>query len=199
MLDFANPDVLALAIGVACFAIGGWLGSWFPDIDLNMKPFLLHRSIVTHGFLIPALLLFGTGMTRPEWADWLIAGFSAGVALHLAFDLFPKKFKGLALIRVPKVELKDNCVCFDNPLLLSGSNAKKASVIWLFVSVFLCLFMSIFLIQAHGSAGIGTGIAILVALYLYGVLVKKEPIARPLLTLFTLGCSALWTFSINGR
>ena len=199
MPDFANPDVLALAIGVACFAIGAWLGSWFPDIDLNLKPFLLHRSIVTHGFLIPALVLFATGMTRPVWADWLIAGFSAGVALHLAFDLFPKKFKGLALIRVPKVGLKDNCVCFDNPLLLSGSNAKRASAIWLFASVFLCLFMFAFIIQAHGQAGIVSGIATVAVLYLYGVLVKKEPIARPLLTLFTLGGAALWTFTINGR
>lgn len=199
MIEFADPDALALAIHVACFAVGAWLGSWFPDIDLNMKPFLLHRSIVTHGFLIPTLLLLGTGVTRPEWADWLIAGFSAGVALHLAFDLFPKKFKGMALIRVPKIALKDNCICFENPLLLSRSNPKMASVLWLFVSVFLCLSISLFITLARGPAGVVAGLATLVALYLYGVVVKKEPVARPLLTLFTLGGVAFWAFSTNGR
>ncbi len=184
MPDFANQDVLALAIGVACFAIGGWLGSWFPDIDLKMKAVLPHRSVVTHGFLIPALLLIGTVLTGLEWAKLFVAGFSAGVALHLAFDLFPQNWKGLALIYVPKI----------------GFWSTTLSVGWLFASVFLCVLMSVSLGRVLGGISIVACVATLAALYVYGVWKKKEHYAAGfLLTLLALGSDAFWTFSINGR
>ena len=188
MLEFADPALLTFAIGVASFAAGAWLGSWFPDIDLMMKSFLGHRSIVTHSFLIPALLLVAAGMTRLEWADGFVAGFSAGVALHLAFDLFPKKWTGTALITSPIFGKKG----FLSHLKLS----KNASVVWLFVSVFLS--MSVYVIMARAPAGIVTCGATLAALSWYGVAVKKEQIAGPLLTMLALG-AALWTFNPNPR
>ena len=187
MLEFADPALLTFAIGVASFAAGAWLGSWFPDIDLMMKSFLGHRSIVTHSFLIPALLLVAAGMARLEWADGFVAGFSAGVALHLAFDLFPKK-TGTALITSPIFGKKG--------FLSHRKLSKNASVVLLFVSVFLS--MSAYVIMARTPAGIVTCGATLAALSWYGVAVKKEQIAGPLLTMLALG-AAFWTFNPNPR
>ena len=176
MLEFASPDVLTIAIGIACFAVGALLGSQFPDIDRLAFFRLRHRSAVTHSFLIPGLLLIGGGLTQVEWADWFIAGFSAGVAMHLAFDLFPGKWRGFALIDVPKL----------------GRRTKTVSVIWLFASLFLCVIISLSIILALGPAGIVTYVATLAALYLYGIVAKKEHFAAgPLLTILTLGGDAL--------
>ena len=158
----SNLNVLTIAIGVAFFAVGAWLGGRFPDIDYKVS--LDHRSIVTHGFLMPALLLIGVGMTRLEWADWFVAGFSAGVAVHLAFDLFPKGWKGFALIKVP----------------IFGPLSKAASAVWLFVNMFLCMFMSVYISLARGPASVIICGVILVGLGLYYV-VKKEPILGALL------------------
>ena len=156
MLEFADPALLTFAIGVASFAAGAWLGSWFPDIDLMMKSFLGHRSIVTHSFLIPALLLVAAGMARLEWADGFVAGFSAGVALHLVLDLFPKKWLGSALITSP---------IFGKKGFLSQRRLPKfASMAWLCVSVLLSLSVSVTL--AGGLAGIVIGGVSLVVLYL---------------------------------
>ena len=176
MLDFANPDVLTLATGVAFFAIAAWLGSLFPDID-RIKLFRLrHRSTVTHGFLLPVLVLIAGRATRSEWADWIVAGFAAGVALHLAFDLFPGKWRGFALVDVPKL----------------GRCTRTVSVIWLFANVFLCVGMAVSIFPALDILGFAACVATLAALYLHGVLKKKEHYAAgPLLTLLTLGADAL--------
>ena len=52
--DQLNANTLSTSILVACFAIGAWIGSWFPDIDQRIG-FLRHRSVVTHGIWLPAL------------------------------------------------------------------------------------------------------------------------------------------------
>ena len=83
LADALRSDVLALAVALACFGAGAWLGSWFPDTDLKIR-FLRHRSAVTHGFILPALTLLAVGAARNERVDWFIAGFSAGVAAHLS-------------------------------------------------------------------------------------------------------------------
>lgn len=176
MLELANPEALTIAIGIACFAIGAWLGSLFPDIDRFRIFRLRHRSIVTHSFLMPFLLWIGAALTPVEWADWFITGFAAGMALHLAFDLFPGKWRGFALVDVPKL----------------GRRTRNESVIWLFTNLFLCVFISVSIIPALGPAGILAYTATLAALYLYGILAKKEHFAAgPLLTILTLGGDAL--------
>ena len=187
MLELVSPDALALAIGVACFAIfaiGAWLGSRFPDIDLQFKAFLPHRSIVTHGCAIPALLFVGTILTELEWARLFVAGFSAGVGLHLAFDLFPQNWKGLALIYVPKV----------------GFWSRTLSVVWLFAGVFVCVWISVSLGPELGGTSIIACVAMLFALYFYGVWKKKEHYAAGfLLALLAMGADAFSTFSTNGK
>ncbi|MYC94694.1 MAG: hypothetical protein F4X14_06960 [Caldilineaceae bacterium SB0661_bin_32] len=176
VLDFASPDVLRVAIGTACFAIGAWLGTLFPDID-RFKIFRLrHRSIVTHSFLMPLLLWTGLSFTTAEWPEWFIPGFAAGVALHLAFDLFPQKWRGFALVDVPKW----------------GRSTRTVSTVLLFSNLFLCVIISVSIFPEHGPAGILAYAATLTALYLYGLLAKKEHFAAgPLLTILTLGGDAL--------
>ena len=180
-LDLANPDIVSVAIAVGCFAVGAWLGSWFPDIDQKIG-FLRHRSIVTHGFLMPAILLIGVGVTRVERVDWFIAGFAAGVAVHLAFDLFPESWRGYALITTP----------------LFGGMSKRVSILWLFVSVFLCLSISVIL--ARGEIGLIAYAVALFVLYVYGVIAQRESAVGPMLTLLVLGAgAAAWTLATDGR
>lgn len=176
MLDIAGPDILKVAIGFACFAIGAWLGILFPDIDRFRFLRLRHRSIVTHSFLLPALLWAGSALTSTSWADWLVTGFAAGVALHLAFDLFPGKWRGFALIDVPKF----------------GRCTRPMSTLLLFTNLFFCVIISVSIFPEHGPAGVLAYTATLAALYLHGILAKKEHFAAgPLMTILTLGGDAL--------
>ncbi len=181
MPDFVSSDSYALAIVIGCFVVGAWLGSWFPDVDQKIG-FLRHRSIATHGFLMPALLLGGLGAARLERVDWFVAGFAAGVAVHLAFDLFPGSWRGYALISVP----------------LLGGLSKRASIAWLVASVFLCMSASVIL--ARGEHGLTVYGVTIVALYVYGVVKQRERVAGPLLTLLALGtAAATWTLATDGR
>jgi len=176
VIEFDNSELLATIVGIACFAIGAWLGSQFPDIDRFRIFRLRHRSGVTHSFLLPGLFLIGSALTRLQWADWFTAGFSAGIALHLAFDLFPGKWRGFALIDVPKL----------------GRLTRNLSTVWLFVSLFVCVIISVSIIPALGPAGIFAYVTALAVLYLHGILAKKEHFAAgPLLTILTLGGEAL--------
>ncbi len=176
MLEIAGPEVLTVAIGFACFAIGAWLGTLFPDIDRFGIFRLRHRSLVTHSFLLPALLWVGRALISAAWADWLVTGFAAGVALHLAFDLFPGKWRGFALIDVPKW----------------GRCTRSVSTILLFSNLFLCVIIAVSIFPEHGPAGVLAYTATLAALYLRGILAKKEHFAAgPLMTILTLGGDAL--------
>ena len=183
LLNSLNSDTLNAAVLVVCFAIGAWLGSWFPDIDQRIG-FLRHRSIVTHGVWMPALLLVGVGVARLDRVDWFIGGFAAGVAVHLAFDLFPEGWRGYALITVPIV----------------GAMSKNVSRVWIALSVFVCLSIAVILADGHGRVGlIAYGVSLWM-LYAYGVVVQKERLAGPLLTLLVLGAgAALWSLATDGR
>ncbi|MCY4083173.1 MAG: hypothetical protein OXF54_23225 [Caldilineaceae bacterium] len=176
MLEFAGLDLLTVAIGFACFALGAWLGTLFPDIDRFRLFRLRHRSIVTHSFLMPALLWAGLSLASVEWAEWLVTGFAAGVALHLAFDLFPGKWRGFALVDVPKL----------------GRCTRSVSTVLLFSNLFLCVILSVSIFPEHGLAGVLAYTATLAALYSYGIWAKKEHFAAgPLMTILTLGGDAL--------
>ena len=183
LLNNLNADTFNAAVLVVCFAVGAWLGSWFPDIDQRIG-FLRHRSIVTHGVWMPALLLVGVGVARLDRVDWFIGGFAAGVAVHLAFDLFPEGWRGYALITVPIV----------------GAMSKNVSRVWIALSVFVCLSIAVILADGHGRVGlIAYGVSLWM-LYAYGVVVQKERLAGPLLTLLVLGAgAALWSLATDGR
>ena len=176
MLEIAGLDLLTVAIGFACFALGAWLGTLFPDIDRFRFLRLRHRSVVTHSFLVPALLGAGSSLSSVKWAGWFVPGFAAGVALHLAFDLFPGKWRGFALIDVPKL----------------GRCTRSVSTFLLFSNLFVCVIISVSFFPKHGPAGVLAYVATLAAFYAYGVWAKKEHFAAgPLMTILTLGGDAL--------
>ncbi len=83
---------------VPALVVGGLIGLKFPDFDLVI-PLLLHRSIVTHSILVALVLVAVLG--RKPLGRWFAAGISLALAVHFAFDLFPQKWMGFALVHVP--------------------------------------------------------------------------------------------------
>lgn len=104
-LDYRNIDAIGLILGL--FSI--FIGIKYPDWDFKLK--LKHRSIVTHSPLI--LILFVYLYIQKENATWwfsgekeigfryFIIGFSIGMGIHFLYDLFPKGWKGSALLHIP--------------------------------------------------------------------------------------------------
>lgn len=85
--------------------LGLTLGLRFPDIDraFDGTSLLVHRSILTHGFLL-SLLFYGlvrTHKAKPVAWRLLCIGFSLALAVHLCFDFFPRGWRGFALIHIP--------------------------------------------------------------------------------------------------
>jgi len=80
--------------------VGLAVGNWFPDIDQDTG-LLLHRSIVTHGPLVPLIAVAIAATSRTILLRWFALGLVVGFAVHLSFDLFPKGWSGFALISVP--------------------------------------------------------------------------------------------------
>ena len=112
--------LLALLAGVT-------LGYWFPDFDQDTTA-LVHRSIVTHGPLVPLLLYVALGSRgSPAPARLFVTGTALAVAIHLCFDLFPKGWAGYALIHVPSIG-------WTPPLVSWG---------WIAISIILCFYIAI--------------------------------------------------------
>ena len=117
-------------------------GLEFPDFDLHLLFFLGHRSILTHGIIIPFLLytflnneryskisnkifgrFFSNKNVTKEVLDYVYIGFLIGIAIHLCADLFPKAWIGFALIKFP-------------PWISMGA---PFSIAWMLVNIFLAL------------------------------------------------------------
>jgi hypothetical protein len=112
-------------IQIVGLALGAVVGAKFPDVDLRV-PFLVHRSIVTHGILLSGIG-FLIQWERPQlWLRTLLIGFSATVAVHLGFDLFPRGWGGPALIFIP----------------FYGRTSPTFSWFWMFGSMIGCLVLT---------------------------------------------------------
>jgi len=91
----------------------------FPDLDLALV-FLGHRSIITHGILVPFFIyrfltkysekpflskylskFLTNTKIKNEFLDFTYIGFLIGIAIHLCADIFPKTYIGFALIKLP--------------------------------------------------------------------------------------------------
>ena len=83
--------------GFVALVVGLAAGNWFPDVD-QKTGLLLHRSIVTHGPLVPFIVVVIASGTRTIPFRWFALGLVVGFAVHLSFDLFPKGWSGFALI-----------------------------------------------------------------------------------------------------
>ena len=117
-------------------------GLEFPDFDLHLLFFLGHRSILTHGIIVPFFLykfltmesyskisnkIFGRFFSNKniskEVLDYVYIGFLIGIAIHLCADLFPKAWIGFALIKFP-------------PWVPMGA---PFSIVWMLLNMFFAL------------------------------------------------------------
>ena len=104
VLDGRGRDISLALIGGGVVVGGIILGISLPDVDQNLS-FLDHRSALTHSILIPYLLR--GHIRRLPLGQYLYAGVMAGLAIHMASDLFPKDWVGYALIAVPIIGRMD--------------------------------------------------------------------------------------------
>jgi hypothetical protein len=116
--------------GFVALVVGLAAGNWFPDVD-QKTGLLLHRSIVTHGPLVPFIVVAVASATRTIPFRWFALGLAVGVAVHLSFDLFPKGWSGFALISVPGY----------------GWSAPWFSGAWIAISTVFCTYLAIRLVK----------------------------------------------------
>lgn len=82
--------ILGLAIGIK-----------FADIDLAPVFRLAHRSAWTHGPLVVWLVLW---LARFPVGYWFAVGFLPAHAIHLVADMFPRNWKGGAMIKLHPIK-----------------------------------------------------------------------------------------------
>lgn len=117
-------------LAIIALILGTLIGLQLPDSDRVFSLLLTHRSIVTHGFVLPlGLYLLVRG--RERWLQLGAASISLAVAVHLAFDLFPRGWYGYALIHVPLVGYLDSTL----------------SVLWLATSTVACCLLALRLLR----------------------------------------------------
>ena len=157
---------------VVALILSAYIGSRFPDIDQHTN-LLTHRSILTHGMLVPlALFLIVFRMKNNLVRDFVLI-FMTAVAIHLCFDLFPRAWRGYALIHIPNV----------------GWTPAFVSQVWMFTSIVCCLYASISLIN-KGSQGFLLALGT-VSIFTYQSLGEARFFA-PLITLFIANAVAIW-------
>lgn len=150
-------------VGLVVLLGGLAFGNWFPDID-QQTGLLLHRSIVTHGPLVP-LIVFGVASgARSNHLRWFALGVTLGVAIHLSFDLFPKGWSGFALISVPSY----------------GWTAPWFSWTWIAFSTVVCIYLALRLVRG----GRDSSLFILSLIFAFGYLaLGEDAFWRPALAL----------------
>ena len=114
-------QLLSLIVLVAAV----YIGLKFPDVDQRVG-FLLHRSIITHGPLLP-LVAFALALGDNPVQRRLGMGIGVGFAVHMAFDLFPRAWQGYALISLP----------------IYGWTPSVFSWIWISVTMLICFGFAI--------------------------------------------------------
>ena len=112
-----------IAWSAAAFAAGAWAGLKLPDID-QRTDLLLHRSILTHGPLVPMVVYILVRNARRLSVRAFPMFLCLGLVVHLSFDLFPRAWMGYALISIPTY----------------GWLPPVLSIAWMSASALLCAF-----------------------------------------------------------
>jgi len=107
-----------ILFGLAALLFGITLGLKIADIDFIL-PLTKHRSFLTHGLIFPLILFVltteqGDNLLDQVFSDeiltvvdkanivyYFVSGFCMTYAIHLAFDMYPKKWHGIAKIHTP--------------------------------------------------------------------------------------------------
>lgn len=90
--------MVSFTINFLYFALGATIGLTFADIDLAPPLPFRHRSIWTHGPLAAWLVIYLLGHFPNMY--WLAVGFLPANAIHLIADMFPRNWKGGAMIKL---------------------------------------------------------------------------------------------------
>ena len=150
-------------LGLVALLVGLAVGNWFPDVD-QKTGLLLHRSIVTHGPIVPLLVFAAASGTRSIQLRWFALGATLGVAIHLGFDLFPKGWSGFALISVPGY----------------GWTAPWFSWTWIAVSTVACIYLALRLVRS----GLDGSLFIFSLIFAFGyIAVGEDALWRPVVAL----------------
>ena len=115
--------LFSLVWSVAAFVVGAWIGLMLPDVD-QRTDLLLHRSIITHGPLIPLIVFLLVRNARHLTVRVLPMSLCLGFVVHLAFDLFPRAWSGYALISFP----------------VYGWLPPVVSIMWIAATALLCAY-----------------------------------------------------------
>ena len=152
-------------LGLVALLAGLAVGNAFPDID-QKTGMLLHRSIVTHGPLVPIIVFAFAPCTRSIRLRWFALGVTLGVAIHLSFDLFPGGWSGFALISVPSY----------------GWTAPWFSWTWIAVSTVACTYLALRLVRS----GLDSSLFILSLISAFGyIAMGEDAFWRPVVALIT--------------
>ena len=135
--------------------IGIGLGISFPDFDQRVD-FLTHRSILTHGLILPLALFILASASGSRALRWLTIGVCVSLGVHLAFDLFPRAWMGFALVHIPAYG-------WTHPIF---------SQIWIGGSMFACLLMTLSLVRS--AVGAVTAFVVFVLVFAQSVAVALQ-------------------------
>ena len=155
-----SPTNVVRLLALLALMVGLRLGIWFPDVDQRIE-FLLHRSIVTHGLILPVVLVAIASLSESRVIRWFTIGFCLSVGVHLAFDLFPRAWTGYALVSVP----------------IHGWISELVSRVWIGGSVITCFYVSMRLAKSPAAATLL--IAGLIGISAYAA-VGEDALWRPL-------------------
>lgn len=174
-------------LSVFALISGALVGLKFPDIDQRVD-FLLHRSVLTHGPLIPIVLFLiikRASKNRPLSEQSGTVGLftmflSLGFGVHLAFDLFPRQWYKHALISIPGY----------------GWTPAVVSWIWIAFSTIFCAVLAARL--ARGLAGVGLFLFGTVVIFVYA-LQGEASFVGPLATVIVATMVAVFTKALIWR
>jgi len=116
--------------GIILLLLALFLGLNLPDLD-HQVAFLVHRSIVTHGFLVPLGVFVVVYREKTASPRFFSMGFNLASVTHLCFDLFPRAWVGFALIHIPGW----------------GRTSLMFSWVWISLSIIVCFYLTFVLIS----------------------------------------------------
>ncbi|WP_022819669.1 hypothetical protein [Fusobacterium russii] len=167
-----NINLLGFILIFVAFLFGIKLPDW--DFKLGLR----HRSIVTHSPLITILLVIAYRVKEDFFFKYFIVGFSTAIAVHILFDLFPYKWQGGALLKIPV-----NICC-----------SKEVTKLFFLMTIIINSFIGIFYIRNIYEF-------FFVILLSFAVFIKKSRyekiLIRPLLIfIFLMGSLSILKFEI---
>ena len=114
-------------LGFLLITVSFLFGIKLPDWDFKLR--LRHRSILTHSPFVTIIFITLYETKTSYFFKYFIVGFSIAIAIHILFDLFPRKWYGGALLKIP----------FNN-ISCSEETTKIFFTITALVSIFLGIF-----------------------------------------------------------